>query len=576
MDISAQIINKRGERNLVPVDFEITDWEALKVYFDQLIAMEPASADDLGDFLKKVSELEAIVKEDMAWRYINMTRDTESEELRNKYQFFVEQILPHLSVYEDQLNRKIAEHPHFNDLDEEVYLTYTRSLKKQIELFREENIPLVSQAQMTSQQYGATVGSMSIEHEGETMTLQQAARLLEDKDRALRESVWRKVGQRRAEDTEKIHGILDKLIELRTQIAKNSGFTYFSEYIFPQLGRFDYQPKDTLAFHHAVETVAKPVYLKLMEERKQVLGVDTLKPWDLAVDIFGDEPLKPFEQVGDLISRSIKMLGSLNPVLGNMIQHMEEKGFLDLESRMGKAPGGYNYPLAETGVPFIFMNATGSQSDVTTMLHESGHAVHSFLTHDLSLNAFKDTPSEIAELASMTMELLTLESYHYMYPEEKERKRAIKEQLVRCIMIFPWIAAIDAFQKWLYEHPEHTHEERGEAWTAVYKRFHGDAIDWSGLEDHMSVMWQKQLHIFEVPFYYIEYAIAQLGALAIWKNYKENEELGLSQYIDALKMGYTKPIPDAYKAAGISFDFSADYMRECLEFCLAEYQKIEI
>ncbi|MEM9933908.1 MAG: M3 family metallopeptidase, partial [Bacteroidota bacterium] len=449
MEISAQIIDKRVERNLVPVDFEITDWEALKIYFDQLVAMDPQTTEELGHFLKQISELEAIVKEDMAWRYIRMTCDTENEELRKRYQYFVEEILPHLSVYEDQLNRKIAGHPHFHDLDRVTYLTYTRSLVKQIELFREENIPLISQAQMTSQQYGATVGSMSISHKGETMTLQQAARILEDKDRELRESVWRKVGTRRAEDAEKIHGILDKLIELRTQMAKNSGFTYFSEYIFPQLGRFDYQPEDTLAFHHAVEMVAKPVYLELMEERKQLLGVDKLRPWDLSVDIFGEEPLAPFKKVEDLISHSTQMLGNLNPVLGTMIQQMAEKGFLDLESRMGKAPGGYNYPLAETGVPFIFMNATGSQADVTTMLHESGHAVHAYLTHELSLNAFKDTPSEVAELASMTMELLTLDYYHYMYPEEEKRKRAIKEQLVRCIMIFPWIATVDAFQKWL-------------------------------------------------------------------------------------------------------------------------------
>lgn len=576
MQISLDIQDKREQRKLVPQDFIIKDWESLKTYFETLLQRNPQTQEDLAAYLEEISELESVVDEEMAWRYIRMTCDTKDEKSAEAYEYFVRNIAPELSIYSNKLNQKVADHPLFSELDHSVYLTYTRSLQRQLELFREENVARFAEDRSLAQQFSGLIGAMSVEHEGENLTLQQAGKLLESHDRKLREDIWLKVQQRRIEDKEKLDEVLDKLIALRHSIGKEAGFISYTQYKFQELGRFDYSPEDTLAFHDAVERVVTPVYVQLMNERKERLGVERLRPWDLQVDVFGDAPLHPFNDAGELIGKTVQVLASLRPELGNILEMMDRKGFLDLESRMGKAPGGYNYPLAESGVPFIFMNATGTQDDVTTILHESGHAIHAFLTHDIKLNALKNTPSEVAELASMSMELLALDYYDLFYPAEEELKRAKKEQLLRSIIIFPWIATIDAFQQWIYDHPEHNKEERREKWLSLYYRFHGDAVDWEGYEEYQSIMWQKQLHIFEVPFYYIEYAIAQLGALAVWRNYKQNSGEGLNAYLEALKLGYKRPIPEIYEAANISFDFSASYMKDSIDFCLQEYSKLKI
>jgi len=564
------------QRHFVPEGYQITTWESLQPFYDQLIQADPDTLADLKALLKKASELEAVVSEDMAWRYINMTRHTQDKEAVERYQYFIKDILPHLSIYEDKLNKKIANHPHFESLEDQPYLTYKRSLKRDIELFREENIPLKSEEQSISQEYSSLMGEMSIEHEGKEITLQQAGKFLESRDRSLRKEVWEKIINRRMQDVEKLDDILNKLLNLRHEIAENAGFESFTDYKFAAMKRFDYTAEDTQAFHKAVEEVVTPIYKQMMNERKTRLGLDQLRPWDIAVDIYGDSPLEPFEKGDELIQKSTNILSQLKPELGEMLHLMKEKGYLDVDSRIGKAPGGYNYPLMETGVPFIFMNAAGTQNDVITLLHESGHAIHSFVTQDIELNDLKNTPSEVAELASMSMELLAMDYYHHIYQDKSELNRAKKDQLRRAVTIFPWIATIDAFQQWLYDTPDHSREDRYQAWMDLYERFHGDVISWQGYEAVKATLWQKQLHIFEVPFYYIEYAIAQLGALAVWQNYKQEPKKGLESYLNALKMGYTRPIPQIYQEAGIRFDFSADYMREQIEFCLKEYETLQV
>ena len=571
-----EIKEKSEIRTYIPADFNITDWASLKPFFDFLTEQEPASLEALELFLKQRNELDAMVAEEFAWRYIRMTCDTSSEENKSAYQFFVQEISPNLSVYDDKLNRKVAINPFFDQLDPNQYHTYTRQLKREIEIFREENVPLSTESQTISQQYGAIMGGMSIEHEGNTLTLQQAGKYMENHDRALRKSIWEKVGARRGQEREKLQEIFDKLIKLRHQIAQNAGYESYTLYKFDQMGRFDYRPEDTQAFHNAVEKVVTPIYNALLEERKQRLGLDDLRPWDLSVDIFGTDPLQPFVGSEELMEKSVQVLSDLRPELGQMLQLMDKMDYLDLESRMGKAPGGYNYPLMEVGIPFIFMNSAGTQTDVITMLHESGHAIHSFVTRDIPLDPLKRTPSEVAELAAMSMELLSLDKYETFYKDAHSLIRAQKNQLLRCILIFPWIATVDAFQQWAYNNPEHDHETRNQKWEEIYIRFHGKTVNWEGIEEARRNMWLKQGHIFDVPFYYIEYAIAQLGALAIWRNYKKNNSEGLNNYLEALKLGYTKPIPEIYKTAGISFDFSEAYMRECVEFCLNEYRNLEI
>ncbi len=571
-----EISDPKANRSFLPADFEIKDWDGLKPFYDQLLAAEPAGVEGLQEFLARRSELEAVVSEAFAWRYIRMTRYTDNESYKQDYQFFVQQISPQLSSYSDKLNRKIAAHPNFGDLPTDPYQTYVRQLDREIKLFREENIPLGTEASTVSQEYNSLAGAMTVEHGGEQLTMQQAGKFLESQDRSLRQEIWEKMNERRQQDRAKLEEVYDKLVGLRHKMAQNAGYESFTSYKFDSMGRFDYQLEDTHAFHQAVEEVVKPVYEQLMRERQERLGVEKLRPWDLSVDIFGEEPLKPFEGSQQLLDRSVAALSHLRPELGEMLRIMDNMGFLDLESRQGKSPGGYNYPLMETGVPFIFMNAAGTQTDVITMLHESGHAIHSFLTRNLPLTDVKHTPSEVAELASMSMELLSLDYYDEFYQDEHDLKRAQKNQLLRCITIFPWIATIDAFQQWVYDNPNHTHEERVESFTALYHRFHGETVDWSGYESIRESLWIKQGHVYDVPFYYIEYAIAQLGALAVWQKYRKNPDEGLSQYLDALKLGYTQPIPTIYETAGIRFDLSSDYVKSCVDFCLDAYQEIEL
>jgi oligoendopeptidase F len=254
---------------------------------------------------------------------------------------------------------------------------------------------------------------------------------------------------------------------------------------------------------------------------------------------------------------------------------MKANGLFDVESRMGKAPGGYNYPLAETGAPFIFMNSANSLRDLTTMVHEGGHAIHTFLTADLELNDFKHCPSEVAELASMSMELISMDNWDVYFDNEEDLNRAKKEQLADVLKTLPWVAVIDQFQHWIYTNPDHNAADREAAFKQIYTRFGAGFADWTEYDQQFGNLWQKQLHLFEVPFYYIEYAIAQLGAIAVWKNYKENPTKALEQYLAALTLGYTKPMNEIYETAGIKFDFSAAYIKELAMFVKNELNKLD-
>lgn len=562
------------DRNFVSNDFKLTDWDSIRPYFETLLEMPVERASDLAQLIADLDELGAIVDEDVAWRYIRMTCDTQNEAHAQSYQFFVQEIAPQLAEVGDKLNRKVATSPYWNSLDMDKYKNYYRQLQTEIKLFRAENIPLFTEEQTLTHTYSGIMGKMTITHEDKILTLQQAAKLLENRDRSLREQIWRKVAERRLQDAERLDELFDKLVAIRHQIAQNAGFESYTDYKYAALGRFDYTRQDCLSFHQAIAECVTPYLAKLTEERKARLGLDSIRPWDTAVDIFGETALTPFEGGAELVQKSINVLSQLKPELGDMVGLMRELGYLDVESRIGKAPGGYNYPLAESGVPFIFMNAANAQSDVTTMLHEAGHAVHSFVTRPISFKALRRTPAEVAEVASMSMELLTLDFYPEFYPDPTDCKRAQKEQILRSLTAFPWIATVDAFQHWIYDNPQHSSAERKAKWNELYLGFQGTEMDWTGLEHIRQNLWHRQLHIFELPFYYIEYAFAQLAAIAIWRNYKQNPTQALNDYLQALSLGYTRTIPELYAAAGISFDCSVGYVRELADFCWEAYQEV--
>lgn len=565
---------KKLERNYVPADFTITDWEALEPFFKELAERPIQSAEQLEKWMKDMSEVEAVVSEDACWRQIRMTCDTTDKKLEEAYVFFVTEIQPKMQPYEDLLNRKLVKCPFVKELDEKQYFTYLRNVRKRIELFREENIPLQAELSVLQQQYGQIAGQMTVEVDGQEYTLQQAAKFLESHDRGLREKVYRKIGDRRMEDKDALQELYTQLIQKRHKVAQNAGFENYRDYKFAELGRFDYSKEDCFNFHEAVKLHVMPLVKKINEKKRKKLGLDILRPWDSEAEPAGIEPLKPFESGAELAEKSIRCFEELNPFFADCIRRMKEMGHLDLESRKGKAPGGYNCPLAESGAPFIFMNAAGQMHDVTTMVHEGGHAIHSFLSHPLPLTAFKEYPMEIAEVASMAMELFSMDFWKVFFDKEEDLVRAKEHQLERTITIFPWIATIDKFQHWVYTNPNHTVEERTANWMRILEEFSTSSIDFSGLEEYRKIGWQRQLHLFEVPFYYIEYGIAQLGAIGMWKQFKGDREQAIKNYISALSLGGTRTLPALYEAAGLEFNLSPDYIRSLMEFVNDEYLKV--
>jgi oligoendopeptidase F len=565
---------KKLERNFIPPDFKVTSWQDLEPYFQNLLDRDIASKQDLEQWLKDTSELEAVISEDACWRQIKMTCDTENKSLEDAFTFFVMQIQPHMQPYGDKLNRKLIDSPFTAELEKDKYFTYLRSVKKNIELFREQNIPLQAELSVLAQQYGVISGKMTVEVNGKEYTLQQAAKFLESHDRALREEVYRKIQERRYQDRETLNEMYSTLVQKRNQVALNAGFENYRDYKFTEMGRFDYTREDCFQFHEAVKKHVLPLVDLIYENKRKKLGLETLRPWDTEAEPAGTTPLNPFKNSDELIEKSVACFNQLRPFFGECLKKMKAIGHLDLESRKGKAPGGYNCPLAESGAPFIFMNAAGQMHDVTTMVHEGGHAVHSFLAHNLELSSFKEYPMEIAEVASMAMELFSMEYWQNFFENEEELHRAMEHQLERVITIFPWIAIIDKFQHWVYENPGHTLNERSEKWMEILHEFSSSAIDFSGLDEYRRYSWQRQLHLFEVPFYYIEYGIAQLGAIGMWKQFKEDKEAALDNYIRALSLGGTKTLPELYSAAGLKFDLSEGHIRQLMEFVNEELKTV--
>ena len=573
MQYSANI--QKLKHSFLPVDFKLTDWNSLEPYFIQLLERKIESETDLEIWLKDMSEIEAFISEDACWRQVRMTCDTENKELEESFNFFFMEIQPKIQPYADQLNKKLVNCPFTNTLDQQKYFTYLRSVKKSIDLFREANIPLQAESSVLQQQYGAIAGKMMVEQDGQEYTLQQAAKFLEHEDRSIRETVYKKIAERRLADKDALNELYSKLIGLRHQIALNAGFSNYRDYKFAEMGRFDYTPDACFNFHDAVKEAVLPLINDIYTEQAKRLGIDKMRPWDTEAEPAGIAPLRPFKDGKDLLKRSIACLDKLDPFFGDCLRKMQELNHLDLDSRKGKAPGGYNMPLAESGAPFIFMNAAAQMSDLTTMVHEAGHAVHSFLAHELELTGFKEYPTEMAEVASMSMELFTMDHWDVFFDNEEEMKRAKRHQLERVITIFPWIAIIDKFQHWVYENPSHTLDERRENWLNILNNFTSNAINHEGLENFRSYGWQKQLHLFEVPFYYIEYGIAQLGAIGMWKQYRQNPKQALENYMHALSLGGTKTLPELYKAAGIDFDFSHKNISELMQFVKNELDTLK-
>jgi len=565
-------ITEKPTRTFVSNELSFT-WENIKPYFEDLSSRTIGSKSDLLQWLKDRSEVNAVLEEEFAWRFIRMNIDTTNAELQESFQYFVENINPQIAPFENQLNQKLYASQFKKELTEDGYPILLRSVANEIELFREDNIPLFTKLESESQKYGAISAEMSITYGGKEFTLQAAAKFLKNTDRKVREEVYLLIQNRRFKDVKKLDSLFDYLIELRQKVAQNANFENYRDYKFKAMGRFDYTVEDCDAFHSSIKTHLVPLLKKVTDRRKEKLGLSNLKPWDLSVDIDLKEPLKPFENGQELLDKTIECFDKIDRFFGDCLREMDRKKNLDLESKKGKAPGGFNYPLYESGFPFIYMNAVGSFRDIVTMIHEGGHAIHSVLSHKLELTDFKGLTSEIAELASMSMELISMDNWDVFFDNEEDLKRAKRDQLMDILGTLPWVATIDKFQHWVYTHKNHSVAERNNYWLSLTEEFSSGQVDWTGLEKFKATQWQRQLHLYEVPFYYIEYGMAQLGAVAMWRNYKKDPNKTIQQYKNALSLGYTKSIGEIYEAAGIKFDFSNEYVQELSQFIYEELQK---
>ncbi len=457
---------QRHARPFIGEEIQLTRWDDVQPFYENLKNREIQDAAELRQWFLDRSELESYLSENFAWRYIRQTCDTANEELIQSLQFFISEIQPQMAVYGNHLDKKATESAFLSELTDQGFDITIRGMKKAIEIFREENIPLQTQLQTEERKYGAIAGSMMVTLDGEEMTLQKAGDRLQSTDRTVREEAWRAIMERRYQDHEKLDELMNTLVKLRDQVGRNAGFANYRDYMFAAMGRFDYTPQECFDFHEAVREAVVPLLDEMAQARKDALHVDTLRPWDTKVDPQGRPPLKPFASGEELLEKTIRCFTRLDPFLGDCLRIMKSMGHLDLESRKGKAPGGYNYPLDEIGVPFIFMNATSNLRDMVTLLHEGGHAVHSLVTRDLTLNSFKHTTAEVAELASMSMELLTMDYWDEFFDNEEDLRRAKIQHLESIIETLPWVATIDKFQHWMYEHPDHTAEQRSEAWVS--------------------------------------------------------------------------------------------------------------
>ncbi len=559
---------RHAPRQWVPDDFNPSDAAQIETLYDQLAEHNPATPDALEQFLRRWCELADAVQEDGIRRYIAMTCQTDDAQAADAYKQFVTEVAPRVKRRDNELEKLYLASPARGALPPARYAVFDREVAQRDAIFREANVALETEDELLAQEYQTLLGAMTVQFDGAERTLAQLTPVLEETDRARREAAWRAMSERRYQDRERLDAILDQMIGLRGNIAGNAGFANFRDYKFAQLQRFDYTPADCFAFHEAVERHVVPLLRRIHARRRAQLGLDALRPWDTSVDPLGRPPLRPFAAARELVDGCERIFAQVEPALAAQFATMDRQGMLDLENRKGKGPGGYQELLPESRIPFIFMNAVGTDGDVITLLHEGGHAFNAFATQDEWLSTYRHPPMEFAEVASMGMELLGAPHLEAFYtPADASRSRV--QHLESIVWVLSWIATVDAFQHWLYTAPGHTHAERNAAWASIYNRFAGE-IDWMGLETYRDTLWHRQLHIFEVPFYYIEYGIAQLGALQIWRNMRRDRAAAIAAYRRGLALGGSQPLPEIYAAADIEFKFDAATVAPLMELVAAE------
>jgi oligoendopeptidase F len=549
-------IPREYPRRFLSPELNFDNWNEVEGVFELLGKRSIHSREELQKWLEDESEFYSAFYEVHALRYARMTCQTDDSEREKAYLYFVEEIEPKAKPLFFDLDRKFLKTATRKELPDR-YFVLDRRRENNVALFRPENVELEKKEAKLAQQFEKIAGARTVVYDEKERTLQQMGQYLENVNRSVREETWSLGEERRLKDRKTIDQLYSDLLVLRQKIATNAGFDNYRDYAFRSRERFDYTPQDCFRFHDAVEQHIVPIIRSLDRERGETLGVDPLRPWDLAVDSRGRAPLEPFNTMEELMQRCSRVYRQLGSQFSEDFHKMVDMGLIDPDSRRGKAPGGYCMELPELRLPFIFLNLVGRDSDMRTVLHESGHAFHTFATRNMAPHFHyrgENAPVEFAEVASMSMELLGGEHIEGTFYNHDDAIRSKHEHLESIIRILPWIATIDAFQHWIYTHPDNTVEEREEFWLKLLARFGGN-LSWDGYEATQRSYWQRQGHLFTSPFYYIEYGIAQLGALGIWAQYRRDHKAGIEAYSRALALGGSKPLPKLFEAAGLPFDF---------------------
>jgi len=565
-------------RQWLPSWFQVDDWNTIESYVRELSHDKWQNFFHFQRWLRRLNELETVIKEEATWKIIRYLQNMQDEDSRSDYEHYLKEIKPRFTKALYHLYKRYWYSSWRSILPKEKFLNFNRTVNNYLSLYNPKNIKLESKAEILANECNeimVRIAEETVEVDGDIFTLSEASSFLNSPDREKRKEVWEKVYEVDAAYQDQLDEILSELVSIRTQIAKNAGFENYYDYRFQQLGRFDWSVNLCHRFHRVVEKVVKPLYKWLLSYRRYHLGLKTLYPWDLYLDLNGaDKPLEPFQTADELIEKSLELFKRLHPKIATYVSYLRDIGHLDLSHRPGKTPTGYCLTLPESVLPFILTNAIGLHRDLVEFVHEVGHAVHVLQSRHIPYLLLREYPMEVAELASIGLEMIALYHMDVFYPSLSDLGRVWFDQISQIVTSLPWVATVDAFQEWLYKNPHHTAQERQTQWVKIYRRFHGEDVAWP--EEALGILWQRKIHIFDSPLYYIEYGIAQIGALQLWYNYDRNPRVTIEHYLYALSLGYTKRVPEIYKAAGIQFWFDTPLMKKLARFIISKIKEAHI
>lgn len=550
------------------------EWSTVQPHIDYLLQVE-LNASNVDAWLQQWSDLTAVLSETIAQVYREVSENTADAEAEKRFLVMVENTIPAATKAEQALRQKLLAVGNYTPPPDTVMLL--KRFRTEASLFREENIPLHTELMKLGNDYDKIIGAMTIDWEGTQETLPQALLHLREHDRAVRERAWRQVMDRYLADRAKLDELYLAMLARRRQVARNAGFTDFRAYQWQAMMRFDYTPADAFTFHAAIEEKVVPLARKLYARQAARLTLPVVRPWDVDVDPEG-EPLRPFDNVAELEEGGYRIFQRVDPELAAYFGLMRD-GYLDLASRPNKAPGGYCNGFPVSRRPYIFMNAVGTHDDVQTLLHEGGHAFHFMESAQQPLIWNYNSPMEFCEVASMAMELLGipyLERSQGGFYDAQDARRAYAEKLRGIVEFLPYMAVVDGFQHWVYtEAPEDVSAADLDAkWSQLWDRFM-PSIDYQGLQTQKETGWHRKGHIFGSPFYYIEYGLAEVGALQVWRNALRDQAQAVADYRSALAIGDTRPLPELFRAANVRFAFDSQTLGELMDLIETKLSELE-